>query len=96
MKPVAAWVDARGGAGVKRERTFSRSDVVAKGFEARCIAKDGALYFWHRNFGVRIEQRTGKATLLTDPTALPDARWVATSLGAKELKAAASKNSNLP
>jgi len=79
---------------VKRERTFSRSDVVAKGFEASCIAGDGELYFWHRSFGVRIEQRTGKATLLTDPTALPEARWVATSLGAKELKAAASKSVN--
>ena len=79
---------------MKRERTFSRSDVVAKGFEASCIAGDGELYFWHRSFGVRIEQRTGKATLLTDPTALPEARWVATSLGAKELKAAASKSVN--
>ena len=76
---------------MKRERTFSRSDVVAKGFEASCIARDGTLYFWHRNFGVRIEKRSGKATLLTDPTALPEARWVATSLGAKELEAAASK-----
>ena len=79
---------------MKRERTFSRSDVVAKGFEARCIAKDGALYFWHRNYGVRIEKRTGKATLLTDPTVLHEARWVATSLGAKERKAAASKSAN--
>jgi hypothetical protein len=77
---------------VKRERTFSLSDVVSKGFEARCIAADGALYFWHRDFGVRVEKRTGKATLLTDPTALPDAKWVATSLGAKELEAAASKS----
>ena len=89
---VAAFVDARGEAGVKRERTFSLSGVVSKGFEASCIAKDGALYFWHRNFGVRIEQRTRKATLLTDPAALPDARWVATSLGAKELEGAASKS----
>ncbi len=76
---------------MKRARTFSRSDVVAKGFEASCIAEDGALYFWHRNFGVRVEKRTGKATLLTDPTALPEARWVATSLGAKELEAAAPR-----
>ena len=76
---------------MKRERTFSLSDVVSKGFEASCMAEDGALYFWHRDFGVRVEKRTGEATLLTDPSALPEARWVATSLGAKELDAAASK-----
>lgn len=75
-----------------RERTFSLSDVVAKGFEATCIAKDGAVYFWHRNFGVRIEKRSGKSTLLTDPAALPDVPWVATTLGAKELEAAASRS----
>ena len=76
---------------MKRERTFSLSEVVSQGFEARCSAEDGALYFWHRNFGVRVEKRTGTATLLTDPSALPQARWVATSLGAKELKAAAKR-----
>ena len=73
------------------DRTFRVRDVVAKGFEATCIAEDGAVYFWHRNFGVRIEKRTGKSTLLTDPAALPDAPWVATTLGAKELEAAASR-----
>jgi len=76
---------------VKGDSTFSRSEVVSRGFEASCIAEDGALYFWHRNFGVRVEKRTGTATLLTDPSALPEARWVATSLGAKELKAAAKR-----
>ena len=77
---------------MKRERTFSLSDVVSQGFEASCVAKDGALYFWHRDFGVRIERRTGEATLLTDPSVLPDTPWVATSLGAKELEAAAEKS----
>ena len=77
---------------MKRDLTFSLSDVVSKGFEATYTAKDGTLYFWHRNFGVKIEKRTGKSTLLTDPGGLPEARWVATSLGAMELKAAASKS----
>lgn len=77
---------------MKRGRTFSLSEVVSKGFEAHCIAADGALYFWHRDFGVRVEKRTGEATLLTDPTALPEAQWVATSLGVKELEAAALKS----
>ena len=73
---------------MKRERTFSLSDVVSQGFEASCIARDGAHYFWHRDYGVRIEKRTGEATLLTDLSALPDTRWMATSLGVKELEAA--------
>ncbi len=77
-----------------RDRAFSLRDVVSKGFEARCTAEDGTLYFWHRNYGVRIEKRTGRATLLTDPAALPDGRWVATSLGAKELRAAVSKRTS--
>ncbi len=71
---------------MKRDHTFSLSDVVSKGFEATYTAKDGTLYFWHRNFGVKVEKRTGKATLLTDPGGLPEARWVATSLGERELK----------
>jgi len=74
---------------VERDGTFDLSDVVSKGFEARYIARGGVLYFWHGNFGVKIERRSGKATLLTDPAVLPDAGWVATSLGAKELEAAA-------
>lgn len=77
---------------MKDDGTFSLSDVVSKGFEARCMARDGSFYFWHRNFGVRIDMRTSKATLLTDPAVLPDAPWIATSVGAKELEAAASKN----
>ena len=77
---------------MKRERTFSRSDVVSKGFEATCVAEDGAHYFWHRNFGVRIDRHTGQATLLMDSALLPDAPWIATSVGAKELEAAASEN----
>lgn len=75
-----------------RDRTFSVSDVVSKGFEASCVGRDGALYFWHGTFGVRVEKRTGKATLLTDPTVLPDAPWNATSVGAKELETGAAKS----
>ena len=76
---------------MKSERTFSLSDVLSKGFEACCIAPDGAHYVWRRSFGVRIDRRTGQATVLTDPTVLPDATWVATSLGARQLEAAAPK-----
>jgi hypothetical protein len=74
------------------DRTFSRRDVVLMGFEASCVANDGTVYFWHRNFGVRIDRHTGQATLLMDSALLPDAPWIATSVGAKELEAAASEN----
>jgi hypothetical protein len=77
---------------VSDDRTFSRRDVVSMGFEASCVASDGKVYFWHRSFGVRIDRHSGKATLLTDPALLPDAPWTATSVGAKELEAAASEN----
>ncbi len=75
---------------MKGNHTFNLSDVISEGFEARCLAEDGVYYFWHRNYGVRIESRTGKATLLTDSSALPDGPWLATRLGAKELAAAES------
>ncbi len=71
------------------ERAFTLRDVVTMGFEAQCVARDGSRYFWHRHFGVRVDTRNGKATLLTDPAALPDVTWHATSTGLRELEAAA-------
>lgn len=73
--------------------SYSLGEVVAKGFEASCVGQDHAVYFWHRNYGVRIERRSGKATLLTDPKTLPDMSWMPTSLGFRELEAAASRES---
>lgn len=70
------------------EHTFKLSDVVALGFEASCVSLDGTVYFWHRNFGVRIDRRTGKMALVTDPKVLPDGDWTATRVGVKELEAA--------
>jgi len=77
---------------VSADSTFDLSDVVSKGFEASCVGRDGALYFWHGTFGVKVDRRTGKATLLTDPRALPDMAWMPTSLGAEELEAAVAKD----
>ena len=71
--------------------TYSLNEVVAQGFEASCVGEDRAIYFWHRNYGVRIERRSGKAQLLTDPSALADMPWTPTCLGIKELEAAALK-----
>jgi hypothetical protein len=74
--------------GVNADGSFTLKEVVAQGFEASCVDKDRAIYFWHRTFGVRIERRTGKATLLTDPSAIPDMAWMPTCTGARELEAA--------
>ena len=71
-----------------KERAYTLRDVLVYGFEAQCVGTNGVRYYWHRRFGVRIDTRTGKSTLLTDPAALPDVPWFATSLGLKELKAA--------
>jgi hypothetical protein len=70
---------------VSSERTYSLHEVISGGFEAQCVARGGTLYFWHRNYGVRIDRRTGRSTLLTDPGRLPDAPWTPTSLGMAEL-----------
>jgi hypothetical protein len=72
---------------VNADGSFTLREVIAQGFEASCVGKDRAIYFWHRTFGVRIERRTGKATLLTDPKVVPDMRWMPTSMGARELEA---------
>jgi hypothetical protein len=70
------------------ERTYRLAEVISQGFEARCVTRDGTLYFWHRTYGVKINKRTGKAVLLTDPSVLPDALWTATRLGLAEMSAA--------
>jgi hypothetical protein len=80
------------GTSVDDGQTFRRSEVIARGFEARCTASDGTIFFWHRNFGVQIDRHTSKMTLLTDPKVLPDAPWMATRLGMKELEAQAAVN----
>lgn len=75
------------------EQTYSRSEVVSGGFEARCIARDGTLYFWHRTYGIKINRRMGTASLLTDPSVLPDEKWTPTRLGLAEIAQAASRSS---
>ena len=72
-----------------RTTTFKLDEVVAKGFEASCEARNGILYFWHGTYGVRVDTRKGLTTLLTDPSVLPASPWTATSLGLSELAAEA-------
>ena len=68
--------------------SYTLREVIAQGFEASCVGKDRAIYFWHHNWGVRIERRTGRAQLLTDPSDAPDMPWKPTSVGARELEIA--------
>jgi len=71
---------------------FTLRDVVSKGFEARCVGPDGDRYLWHRDYGLRVEARTGCTTLITDPVALPESVWFPTRLGLAELERAAESS----
>lgn len=65
--------------------SFSRSEVTARGFEARCV--DGRLeYLWHRGCGLRFDPRDRSTLLITDTAALPEGPWLATDLGLDELR----------
>ena len=72
---------------MSKERLFTREEVVAQRFEARCEGPDGCRYLWHREQGLRYNPGTGITTLLTHPSSLPDASWQATELGTSELAA---------
>jgi hypothetical protein len=76
---------------VEHDSAFTLHDVLSMGVEAQCVTRDGARYFWRRTFGVKVDMRSGKATLLTDPALLPDVTWFPTSLGLKQLEAAAAE-----
>jgi hypothetical protein len=76
------------GADVQEDGSYSLQEVVSLGFEASAVGSDRTVYFWHHNWGVRIERRTGKAHLVTDPSVMPDLHWKPTSTGARELEIA--------
>jgi hypothetical protein len=67
------------------DSTFTLEDVLSRGFEARCVGPDGSRYLWHGDSGLRVEVRTGRTTLLTDPAILPEGEWIPTTLGLEEL-----------
>ena len=68
--------------------SYSLKEVVSLGFEACAHDGDHTVYFWHHHWGVRIERRTGKTQLLTDPSFLPDLPWRPTSAGVHQLEIA--------
>ena len=67
------------------EDTYTRSEVLRDGFEARCVGADGARYLWHGDQGLRVDKRLGTTMLVTDPAALPEGPWFATEWGEREL-----------
>ena len=75
---------------MQHDSALTLRDVLATGVEAQCVTGDGTHYFWRGTFGVKIERRGRKAILLTDPGLLPDVTWFPTSVGAKQLEAAAA------
>jgi hypothetical protein len=75
---------------VQHDSALTLREVLAMGVEAQCVTGDGTHYFWRGTFGVRIERQGRKAMLLTDPGLLPDVTWFPTSVGLKQLEAAAA------
>jgi hypothetical protein len=69
-----------------RLESFTRSEVTARGFEARCAQGASVEYLWHLGYGLRADRRDGSTILITDPARLPDGPWRATELGARELR----------
>jgi hypothetical protein len=65
---------------------FTRGEVTARGFEARCVPSETVEYLWHLGYGLRADRRDGSTVLITDPALLPDGPWRATELGAEELR----------
>jgi hypothetical protein len=66
--------------------SFTRDEVTARGFEARCVGEDQVEYLWHLGYGLRADRRDGSTVLITDPAALPEGPWSATELGIAELR----------
>ena len=72
-REALAPADRKDDAWRKQLPTFTRGEVTARGFEARCTTDDSVEYLWHLGFGLRADLRSGSRTLLTDPAAVPTA-----------------------
>jgi hypothetical protein len=66
---------------------YSRADVVALGFEARCLDCEGRVYLWHDDCGLCVDARQQSTTLIADAARLPAGPWLANRLGVEELLA---------
>lgn len=70
-----------------RKAGFTKDEMLAGGFEAHCIDADGVRYLWHEGYGLRVDERRQRSTLLLDADSLPEGPWSATDLGLRELEA---------
>ena len=70
----------------ERLDSFTRGEVTARGFEARCVPNDSVEYLWHLGCGLCADKKDGSTILITDPAKLPDGPWWATDLGREELR----------
>jgi hypothetical protein len=66
--------------------SYTREEVTARGFEARCRDGEAVEYLWHRGCGLRADRSSGATVLITDPARLPKGPWHATPLGVEELR----------
>lgn len=45
------------------DRSYTRTEVAAGGFEARCVGPDGTRYLWHGRQGIRVDPGGSVTTL---------------------------------
>ena len=66
-------------------QSYTRAEVVAGGFEARCDDRDGTRYLWHGQQGIRVDPDGNVTTLITKSSGLPEGPWRPTELGRQEI-----------
>jgi len=71
----------------KREaaRSYTLAEVLAGGFEARCLAPDGTRYLLCQGSALRVDPHTREAILVSDLGGLPGGPWSATRFGLRQL-----------
>ena len=70
---------------MEQEHIYTLDDVLDLGFEASCVGADGTRYLWHGTCGLRLSPGSNTTVLISDPTGLPAAPWLATMWGKDEI-----------
>lgn len=69
---------------VRGSRSYTKAEVLAGGFEARCELLNGTRYLWHGTEGIRVDP-AGGTRWVDDPQVLPEGAWYPTELGEVEI-----------